>query len=227
MLARPPRSVRWLALAFLLAAAATASGSAAAAVAVRVSLPLGRDVYRTDERIPLAVVRAAPTGLPAGDLAVDVTGDADGSRLRFTFPRPAAAASDAAPAVDHLWVDARHLAPGRYAVTAAFAGSTGSARLLVVSHVRRSSFRTLAPAGLRIEGTGLLGDDGLGFDTVVGGAAKPTESARALAEEQEYLFRVTGDRPAGGPNADPAVLRRLADDAVGAWAASRSWPHVI
>lgn len=59
---------------------------------VSLRLPLGRTAYQTNERIDLAVLRSDTAPLAANELAIGLAG-ADGSRLAFTFPVPAATVS--------------------------------------------------------------------------------------------------------------------------------------
>lgn len=151
-----------------LAALLLFSLGAAAAPALKLLLPQGRTAFQTNERIDLSVLRTDTAALPAADLTLVVTGA--GSRLTFTFPLKAAAlAGDAARATDHLHLNGWLLRPGTYTVEARAGEATAQTTIELFSHLRKSSYRTIhwgGPAGDGMKGEG---EDGLGFNLMLGG----------------------------------------------------------
>jgi hypothetical protein len=145
-------------------------GMNAAAAELTLTLPLGRAAYQTNERIDLAVARAAAANeaLAAGELTLTVAGEADGSALTFQFAVRAAAPGEdgTARATEHLHLNGALLRPGRYTLTVGCDGAEASAPLEVHSHLRRSSFVIgdwphAYNAGERIQA---MGEDSLGFN---------------------------------------------------------------
>jgi hypothetical protein len=159
------KPIRWSAL--TLTALLAASAAPAAAAELRFLLPLGRTAYQTNERIDLAVVRRDKVALPGGELVLKLQGD-DASRLTFTFPaQKVEPAGGEARAVEHLYVNAWLLRPGRYTVEIACDGTSASQPLEIYSHVRRSSFRLIN--WVQRQGSLLpLGEDNLGYNLYYG-----------------------------------------------------------
>ncbi|OPZ26664.1 MAG: hypothetical protein BWZ02_01932 [Lentisphaerae bacterium ADurb.BinA184] len=156
-------------IARLIPAAAALAATALAAPELRLALPLGRTAYQTNEWIDVTVVRSDAAPLPAGTLAVTLTGT-DGSRIALAFPAAEVAAVDGqARAVEHLRLDGRLLRPGAYTLEAACNGASAQTAIELFSHLRRSTFR-LIDWGSRAGGADLakLGEDGLGFNLIYG-----------------------------------------------------------
>jgi outer membrane protein assembly factor BamB len=127
---------------------------------LEILLPLGRTAYQTNEAIEFAVVRSGPGALPAGGLGLSLTGP-DGSAARFTFP----VASADRTATEHLRLNGRLLRPGSYALEASSGGASARKEIQVVSHVRKSSFRTI-DWGCRAKPAeqAAMGEDSVGFN---------------------------------------------------------------
>ena len=174
------------------APAAPAPAPAAKPVApLKILLPLGRAAYQTNERIDLAIVRAAPQALAAGNLNLTLTGEG-GGKLAFTFPVPAAPlAGQEARWTEHLVLDGRLLAPGHYALEAAVDGTSAKAEIDVFSHVRKSTFKTVLWAGDDANGPVQqgLGEDGMGFNVFWGGYGKYTDAT--LRGGMDYMLCCT------------------------------------
>ena len=136
---------------------------------VKIVFPLKRAAYQTNERIDVAVLRAAAAALPASTLQVEVTG-ADGSRLRCSFPANAAPkVGDGARATEHLYLNGWLLRPGQYTLSVTCDGATTSAPFSVYSHIRQSSFR-LIDWGTTAQGKEVqaFGENGFGFNLLYG-----------------------------------------------------------
>lgn len=165
---RPSRLARALVLILV-------AGAPAAAAKLELLLPLGRTAYQTNEDIHLAVVRSGEEALSAGELKLTVAGG-DGSRMSFTLAVPAVAvAGKDARATEHVYLNARLLRPGHYAIEAAADGAAAKAEIDVYSHVRRSTYK-LIPWG-RAKGDQQLaeGEDSLGFNLFYGVYAEDKE----------------------------------------------------
>jgi len=135
---------------------------------VELRLPLVRSAYQTNEDIHLAVIRSAAQAIPAGDLVVTLTGD-DASKLAFTMAAPAVPLAGAeARTTEHVYVNARLLRPGHYAVEAAVDGETAKAELDVFSHVRRSSYKLVNWSTAKGKNILAEGEDSLGFNLIYG-----------------------------------------------------------
>ena len=141
------------------------SAGMSSAAEVKILLPLGRVAYQTNEQIDVSVLRTAAAALAANDLVLTVSG-ADGSRMAFTFPAPAAAVvANQACSTEHLHLNGWLLRPGNYMVEAAVDGATASAKVEVYSHIRRSTFK-LFEWGSRAKDheQAVLGEDSVGFN---------------------------------------------------------------
>jgi hypothetical protein len=137
----------------------------APAAELKLFFPLGRSAYQTKERLEIAVIRTDTKPLAAGDLTLQLQGE-DAGRLTFTFPVKAATP---ARAVEHLYVNARLLRPGKYTLAVSCDGTTASAPVEVYSHLRRSSFRLIN--WVQRQGALLpLGEDNLGYNLYYGQA---------------------------------------------------------
>ena len=158
---------------------------------LKIVLPLEHTAYQTNERIDLAVVRCAAEDLAAGELRVTLT-DARGGRLALAFPVPGAAAQDGqARRTEHVYLDGRLLAPGRYAVEAAADGTAAKVEIDVYSHVRESSFKTVLWAGGDANGPvqQALGPSGMGFNVFWGSYGRYTEAT--LRGGMDYMLCCT------------------------------------
>ncbi|HEY8666878.1 MAG TPA: hypothetical protein VIL86_09445, partial [Tepidisphaeraceae bacterium] len=108
-----------------------------ASAETKVLLPLAREIYQTNETIDVSVIRAGD-GLKEGDLSLVVSGE-HGSKMTFTF---AVKAPGAGGTTEHLHLNGFLLRPDKYTVEATVDGTAAKAQFEVVSHVRRSSFKT-------------------------------------------------------------------------------------
>ena len=172
-------------------AAPAPAPAAKPAAPLKILFPLGRAAYQTNERIDLAIVRAAPQALAAGSLSLALTGDG-GGKLAFTFPAPASPlAGQEARRTEHLVLDGRLLAPGHYALEVAADGTTAKAEIDVFSHVRRSTFKTVLWAGDDANGPVQqgLGEDGMGFNVFWGGYGRYTDAI--LRGGMDYMLCCT------------------------------------
>jgi hypothetical protein len=140
-----------------------------AAAQVKVGFALERDVYQTNETIPVFILRGGAP-LAAGTLTVALVGG-DGSSASFAFPVVASAGARS----EHLNFDARLLRPGDYTATIAVDGQSAALPFAVTSHVRRSSYR-IVNWGSRAKGAqhATQGEHSLGYNLVMqgSGAAK-------------------------------------------------------
>ena len=164
---------RLVALGMALSAAASA---AQAQAGLALTFPLGRTAYQTNESIHLAVVRSAPTPLRAGDLVLTVTGR-DGSRMAFTLAAGAAGlVGKDARATEHVYLNARLLRPGRYALEVSVDGRTATGEIDVYTHLRRTSFKLINWGRARGKDQLVEGEDSLGFNLFYGHYATDKEA---------------------------------------------------
>lgn len=138
----------------------------ALAATVEIQRPLHRVAYQTNERIDLAIVRAAAEGLAAETLTVTLASD-DGSGAVLRFPAPAATAvgTNGARRTEHVYLNGRLLRPGVYTVVAAVDGTSATNTFEVHTHLRKSPFR-LIDWGCATRGplSEALGQNGAGFN---------------------------------------------------------------
>lgn len=145
---------------------------APAAGELTLQLPLGRTAYQTNERIDLAVVRSSAGELAAGELAMVVSGEEDGSRLSCWFP----AAGGGSRRVEHLHLSGWYLRPGRYTVEVTCDGTAARTQIELYSHVRQSSFRLVDWGRARGKEQLPLGEENLGFNLFYGGYGNDDEA---------------------------------------------------
>ena len=159
---------RGLAVAGMIVLGALLAAQVASAAELKVLLPLGRTAYQTNEWIDVSVLRTSGGALGAGDLTMVVSGD-DGSKASFGFPvKAAAVAGKDARATEHLHLNGWLLRPGHYKIDVAANGASASAEIDVVSHVRRSTFRTMNWGGAQGKDLEVLGEDSMGFNLMYG-----------------------------------------------------------
>ena len=139
-----------------------------AAAQIQINYPINRDVYQTNERIPVAVLRSDTQALAEGTLALTLTG-ADGSKANFSFQvKGAPLQGNAAQVVEHLSINGWLLRPGIYQLEVAIDGTTAQRKLEVFSHVRKSTFKII-DWGCPTNGPAVtsLGEDGMGFNLLL------------------------------------------------------------
>ena len=176
------------------AVAVLAATAVAPAAEVSILLPQQRNVFQTNERIDVSVVRESGEPLSAGNLVLTLAGE-DGSKLSFTLavgaaqvvekpvPPPkappkavpgktqpgATSAVRSARRTEHLHLNGRLLRPGKYALEVACDGATAGMRIEIFSHVRKTSFRIIDWGG---SGKGAeqvyAGEEGTGINLMQG-----------------------------------------------------------
>jgi len=138
------------------------------AAQVEVTLPLGRQVYQTNESIPIAVVRSSDEALPAGEMEVTVTGN-DASQMVFELDVPAVAAgADGARRTEHVYLDGRLMRPGHYLVEVSVDGALATKEIDVYSHIRKTTFRLINWGRTRGDLQRTMGEDSLGYNLFYG-----------------------------------------------------------
>ncbi|HYE05979.1 MAG TPA: hypothetical protein VEL07_10730 [Planctomycetota bacterium] len=138
------------------------------AQALDVLLPLTRTTYQTNEDVPIAVVLGTRGAEPPTTLEIEVS-RSDGSALRSRFTLSGSA-------VEHLVVDARHLRPGDYRISATVGGSAGATEVAIVSHIRRSDFRIINWGRTTGRRQLALGEESLGYNLFYGMYAKDDDA---------------------------------------------------
>jgi len=161
---------RWL----LVSVVALLPVAVASAVEMTLMFPQNRTTFQTNERIDVSVVRSGEGAFPAGNVTL-VLAEADGqSTMTFVFGLKAGAES----ATDHLHLNGWMIKPGAYTLTATMGDLTAKADIAVFSHVRKSLYRTIhwggPGAGPKGDGMDGYGEDGLGFNLMLGGVEEPS-----------------------------------------------------
>lgn len=170
-------------LAGLAAMALLAGAMPARSSQLQLLLPLGRTLYQTNEIIDVSAVRSDTQALAAGQLVMTVTG-ADGSKLSFTFPAEAVAASGgAARATENLHLNGWLLRPGKYAVEVDCDGATANTSITVYSNTRKSTYKTIHWGGPAGDAMGPEGENGLGFNIIMTGDVLHQEPSIAAGED--------------------------------------------
>ena len=148
----------------------------AAGVEVKLFLPQGRTAFQTNERIDLTVTRTE-MGNPPQALVVTVAGET--GELAFTFrDRGADRSPGTAKLVEHLHLDGWLLRPGKYTVQVACGGAADQKAIEVFSHIRKSTYRTIHWGGPSGEAMIAEGEDGMGFNLILGGVDEPSIRAK-------------------------------------------------
>jgi len=127
-----------------------------------------RKTFQTNERIDVSVVRSGEADMPAGTLTLALVGEK--SKMTFAFDLKGVTAADGkASATDHLHLNGWMLKPGKYTLEAAIGALSDAVEIEVFSHIRKSSYRLIHWGGPRGDGMAGHGEDGLGFNLMIGG----------------------------------------------------------
>jgi len=148
---------------FLVFAMAILPAAMAAGVEMKLAFPQGRAAFQTNELIDVSIVRSGEGELPAGNLTLVLANEQ--STMTFVFGLPAGNGS----ATDHLRLNGWLIAPGAYTLTATLGGATDKADIEVYSHIRKSTYRTIHWGGPHGEAMKGEGENGLGFNLIMGG----------------------------------------------------------
>jgi len=139
------------------------------AAEMKLHFPQNRATFQTNERIDVSVVRTGEGDLPAGNVTLMLAGV--NSKMTFVFGLKSGSGS----ATDHLHLNGWMIAPGTYTLTATMDGMTDAKDIEVFSHIRQSSYRLIHWGGpRRDEQMKGEGEDGLGFNLLLGGVGEAT-----------------------------------------------------
>jgi hypothetical protein len=177
----PPRTLARA----LAAVALLALPVAAHAAKVEILLPLGRNVYQTNEWIDVSVVRSDAQALKAGDLVLTLNG-ADGSVLSYTFPVKAVARS-----TEHLHLNGALLRPGKYRLHVLVDGVEQYADLDVVTHLRKSDFRLINWGRAQGKDQLVQGEDSLGYNLFYGNNGPDSDSTNFMRAGVDFMSNCT------------------------------------
>ena len=217
-------------LLWLLAAPALVSAAQAPLLAaqLKIILPLNRVAYQTNETIDVSVARQDVAALAAGTLVLTLTGD-DASKMTFSFPVDAVPLVGAdARTTEHLHLNGWLLRPGGYTIQVDCDGATAQAPIHVYSHVRTSSYRTVHWWGPTGAGMAPEGEQGLGFNLMLGGTEEPSIRAgmdimgiMVMGGGHQFDLKLTNDW--SDPNVYIGANQRAAERVYG-W---RTMPNAI
>jgi len=135
----------------------------ASAVELKLFFPQNRTTFQTNELIDVSIVRTGEGDLPAGNLTLVLAGEK--SKMTFVFGLKAGSQS----ATDNLHLNGWLIKPGAYTLTATMGGATDKADIEVFSHIRKSTYKTIHWGGPRGDAMKGEGEDGLGFNLMMGG----------------------------------------------------------
>ncbi|HLX63835.1 MAG TPA: hypothetical protein VKX17_21365, partial [Planctomycetota bacterium] len=154
-----------------------AAGARAGDVELKILLPQNRTAFQTNEWIDISVVRKSAQAIPAGPLALTLSGVEDGSKISATFAAPPASTDNKGFAsTEHFHINGWLLRPGKYNVEADAHGATAQSQIDVFSHLRKSDFK-LINWGRATKGQQLMeGEDSFGFNMIYGGYSNDDEA---------------------------------------------------